>query len=151
MAPPPVPWFRGRTIVVTPMDDTVVFKALGRRGFATLEGRRELTLPLATLVLAVAEGDALGLRGIFSDAKRPSDIVLGPIDAEDARQVEHVLAERVNLPRLPRRVSAAEIDTCENGAFVLVDDAGTRTLGFVLDGELVPLDPPSGSSDSTGR
>lgn len=143
MAPPPVPWFRGRTIVVVPDGDGVTFKALARRGFATLDGRRAVTLPLAAIVLAVAEGDALGLRGIFFDAKQPIDIVLGPIDPEDARQVEHVLAERAGLPRIPRRVSVADLSTCEQGAFVLVDDAGTRTLGFVLDGELVPLDPPA--------
>ena len=148
MSPPPVPWFRGRTIVVIPEGDGVTFKSLSRNGFATVDGRRALTLPLATLVLAVAEGDALGLRGIFFEAKQPIDIVLGPIDPEDARQVEHVLAERVGLPRSPRRVSVADLSTCEHGAFVLVDDAGTRTLGFVLDGALVPLDP---STDSTQR
>jgi hypothetical protein len=143
MAPPPVPWFRGRTIVVTPEGDAVTFKSLVRSGFATLEGRRALTVPLASVVLAVAEGDAIGLRGIFFDAKQPIDIVLGPIDPDDARQVERVLAERVGLPRIPRRVSVADLSTCEHGAFVLVDDAGTRTLGFVLDGELVPLEPPA--------
>ena len=124
MPPPPVPWFRGRTIVVAPVGDAVQFRALGR-GFASLGGTRELTLPLATLVLAVAEGSALGLRGIFEGNKQPSDIVLGPIDPEDAQQIEYVLAERANLPRIPRRVSASEISTCESGAFVLVDDAGT--------------------------
>jgi hypothetical protein len=146
MPPPPVPWFRGRTIVVTPVatprGGALVFKALGR-GFGSLAGQRELTVPLATLVLVVAEGAALGLRGIFADTKQPADVVLGPIDPDDAQQVERVLAERANLPRIPRRVSASDLSTCEQGAFVLVDDAGTRTVGFVLDGELVPLDPPA--------
>jgi len=89
MAPPPVPWFRGRTIVVAPTQvsgDAISIRALGRHTFTSPSATTELTLPTEMLVLAIAEGPALGFRGIFTGADTtsplPIDLVLPPVDPD---------------------------------------------------------------------
>lgn len=130
MPPPPVPWFRGRTIVVAPTHDGITIRALGRHAFTSPAATQELTLPTAMLVLAIAEGPALGFRGIFTSADLspalPIDVVLAPIDPDDAIAVERVLNEQLSLPLIPRRMAMSELARCEDGAFVRVEGTYRR-------------------------
>jgi hypothetical protein len=126
MSPPPVPWFRGRTIVlapsvVTPSQDAISIRALGGHAFTSPRKIRELLLPAATLVLAVAEGAALGFRGSFTASELPNDVVLAPVDPEDAREIERVLAEQLGLPRIPRRIAMNDLSRAEDGELVSVE------------------------------
>lgn len=121
MAPPPVPWFRGRTVVLAPSQGAISIRALGSHAFTSPRKIRELHLPTATLVLAVAEGPALGFRGIFTESELPIDVVLAPLDPDDAREIERVLAEQLALPRIPRRVAMRDLARCQDGELVSVE------------------------------
>jgi len=127
MAPPPVPWFRGRSVVVVPSQDAISIRALGKHAFTSPSRTREITLPTAMLVLAIAEGSALGFRGIFTSVELPIDIVVAPVDPDDAQQIERV--------RIPRRIAIGDLARCEDGAFVRVE--GTFRRGRLDD---LPLD-----------
>lgn len=121
MAPPPVPWFRGRTVVVAQSQEKLSIRALGGHAFTSPSPTREITLPTGMLVLAIAEGPALGFRGIFTSVDLPIDIVVAPVDPEDAQQIERVLTDQLSLPRIPRRVAIGDLAGCEDGAFVRVE------------------------------
>lgn len=143
MTPPPVPWFRGRSIVlapsvVAPSQDAISIRALGQHIFTSPNRTREITLPTGMLVLAIAEGPALGFRGIFTSVELPIDIVVAPVDPDDAQQIERVLNEQLSLPRIPRRVAIGDLATCEDGAFVRVE--GTYRRGRLDDVRLEASD-----------
>lgn len=160
MAPPPVPWFRGRTVTVVPSQDAISIRALGGHAFTSPNRTREITLPTAMLVLAIAEGAALGFRGIFTSVELPIDIVVAPVDPEDAQHIERVLNEQLSLPRIPTRIAISDLARCENGAFVRVegtyrrgrlddvrleasnlqDGKRYRVFGFYRDGRLVAVE-----------
>ena len=146
MPPPPVPWFRGRTVVVAPSQDAISIRALGRHKFTSPAATTELTLPTTMLVLAIAEGPALGFRGIFTGADTssslPIDVVLAPVDPDDALQVELVLNEQLSLPRIPRRIAMSELARCEDSEFVRVE--GTYRRGKLDDVRLDAADLEEG-------
>lgn len=119
--PPPIPWFRGRTVVLSEARGLLAFKPLTGRMFQSPPGTLELYLPTATLVIALAEGHGLGFQGDFASVSRSDEIVLGPIDPDDAQQIERVLCRRLGLPRLPRRVTASELTRSREWAFVVVE------------------------------
>jgi len=154
MAPPPVPWFRGRSIVLAPSvvsptqvsGDAISIRAIGRHTFTSPSATTELTLPTEMLVLAIAEGPALGFRGIFTGADStsslPIDVVLAPVDPDDALQAERVLNEQLSLPRIPRRLSMSDLSRCEDGEFVRVE--GTYRRGKLDDVRLDAADLDEG-------
>jgi hypothetical protein len=125
--PPPVPWFRGRTVVVTEIAGMLRFKALGKHRFVEPEKGAELVVPIDTLVIAVAEGPALGFQGDFAAIGRGDEIVLAPLDPDDAQAIEHELELRLDLPRTPRRMSRTDVTSVETWEFVSLEGE----LGFV--------------------
>lgn len=125
--PPPIPWFRGRTVVVTEIAGMLRFKALGKHKFIEPEKGAELVVPIETLVIVVAEGPALGFQGDFNAIGRGDEIVLAPVDPEDAQAIEAELELRLGLPRAPRRISRTDVTSVETWEFVSLDGE----LGFV--------------------
>ena len=119
--PPPVPWYRGRTVVLTEDDGLLRFRPLCRQPFA------EVAVPSSRLVVAVAEDGGLGLQGDFAGAGHPDALVLAQLDVDDAQQIERVLASRLGLPRRPRRIREADVATIHVWTFVSIDGV----LGFV--------------------
>jgi len=113
--------------VLTETAGLLRLRPLGTHRFSEPAGTVELALPAATLVLAVAEGGALGFQGDFSRVGRPDDVVLSPLDPDDAQQIERVLAARLGLPHAPRRVTAAALAQSREWAFVIVE--GTYRAG----------------------
>lgn len=119
--PPPVPWYRGRTVVVTEDAGVLRIRPLGRQPWS------EVAVPSARIVIAVAEEGGLGLQGDFGSLGESDTIVLAQLDADDALAVERLLASRLHLPRVPRRIREPDIATLHVWTFVSVDGV----LGFV--------------------
>ena len=55
MAPPPVPFFRGRTVSASEKDGLIAVRPLAGHAFASPPGTRELYLPTVTMVRVIAE------------------------------------------------------------------------------------------------
>lgn len=128
--PPPVPWFRGKTVVVSEArTGLVAFRPVAPHAFRSPPDTLELYLPISRIVLVVAEGRALAIHGDFRGSGYPDDVIVAPIDAADAESIEQVLTERLDLPRYPDRIaSVADLVTHTGWAFVRVEDEDFSAL-----------------------
>lgn len=109
MSPPPVPWFRGRTISVTEDNGNVAIHALPGHTFTEPRGTHALYLPIDTMVIALAEGASLAFHGDFTRVGRPNDVMLAPVDPDDAQKAIAEIGKRLELPRRPRVRTVAEL------------------------------------------
>jgi hypothetical protein len=120
MAPPPVPFFRGRTVSASEKDGLIAVRPLAGHAFASPPGTRELYLPTVTMVRVVAEPldedgqAALRFHGGFNRVDRPDEVVLAPLDARDAHALAAALSARLGLPRAPRPVRRDELAGTSN-------------------------------------
>ena len=120
MAPPPVPFFRGRTVSASEKDGLIAVRPLAGHAFASPPGTRELYLPTVTMISVVAEPldedgqAALRFHGGFNRVDRPDEVVLAPLDARDAHALAAALSARLGLPRAPRPVRRDELAGTSN-------------------------------------
>lgn len=128
MAPPPIPFFRGRTVSVAEADSLLVFRPRGEHRFSSPPGTSVLYLPTATTLSIEAEPMAqdgwsqLRCRGHFDRVSRPEAVILAPLDARDAAALVEVLSARLGLPRTPRGVHPWDLTRggLANGEYVTI-------------------------------
>lgn len=123
MSPPPVPWFRGRTISVTEDNGNLAIHALPGHAFTEPRGTHALYLPIDTMVIALAEGASLAFHGDFTRVGRPNDVMLAPVDPDDAQKAIAEIGKRLELPRRPRVRTVAELLQATETQLVSVEAA----------------------------
>lgn len=116
MTPPPLPFFRGTSILAREADGFLRFRT--PRGDAWIDppGTTELLLPKDTIVHVHVEPryreQAAELRflGYFGAVSREPRVHLGPVAIDEAHALSEVLKARLSLPRLPVLCDAEELD-----------------------------------------
>lgn len=145
MPPPPTPWFRGRSISMSETEGMLTIEAMPGHVFHEPRDTFALYLPAETLVVAIAEGASMAFHGDFAKVGRPRDVMLAPVDPDDADRAVILLRKRLELPRIPRVVDAATL--CATTSVALVSVEGTFTPargaapnfeGMLLDQDLEP-------------
>lgn len=126
MRGPPLPFYRGRSLVATVSGEWLVIRPVGG-AFREPAGTTALHLPVATIVTAEARDDSVVFVGDFRRVDRPSRVRLAPIEPSDAVGITGALAARLGLPRRARAVDAREL--ARLSAVELVEVIGARMSG----------------------
>jgi hypothetical protein len=128
---PPVTWFTGDTVQVIHAPERALLGVAPRPGhrFSSPSGTVELWVPADTLASVAVDGDALVFEGDFGRTNYETPVRLAPVGAGDARATVRLLADKLQLPRMPHRITAADVPQITRATFVVID--GTFRMGHI--------------------
>jgi hypothetical protein len=128
---PPVTWYVGKTVrlIYAPQRELLGIVPQPHCEFAEPAGTLELYLPPETIAEVAVDGDTLVFDGDFSRTNYGTRVRLGPIAEADARAIFTLLDERFQVPRTPRPLAIADIDTIDRPTLVTIE--GTFKPGHI--------------------
>jgi hypothetical protein len=129
---PPVTWLAGGTVQViyAPHRNLIGFAPQKGHRFVEPVGTLELWLPRDTLVsVALAGHDQLVFEGDLQRTGYGTSVTLGPVSADDARQIFLLLDEHLQLPRSPQPMTPEQAAALVAPALVMIE--GTFKRGHI--------------------